>query len=580
LVKQIGAPAAELHAFLKASETFFEREVASLQAFDQHTQARQDLVEPDGLCGGWGHAWDHRSLHSSKLRGRRSLFRVDGAIVCVSVTNQGVALPHRRRRSRFGLRAQILLGLAGVTLIAILSTGFLALWAAGNTLRVHRETEALTLASAAARMASSVVGQADIMSPETREQLRAALLSLSERSGGIGFSVRSAGRGMVVSWPPRVNGDIDPPIANSVLAGIQPALHYRNSPDDGATQLLAYAGIEAKGRIIGVARVALDAPAPVRVVLKRSGWLLLGLVCGDALLVLALGYFVLTQMVVQPLRKMERATAQVGVGDWDQHIELAGPPELSALARAFNQMTSSLAAQREQLIRSEKLASVGQLAAGVAHEIGNPLAAILGYVDILRADGAGSGALPEAERRDALDRVKAETQRITRIIRDLLEYSRPSHEEPSLIDPLVVVRSAQALLTPQARLREVPITVAPEAGPWPTVLASQGRMTQVLVNLLLNAADAMDGKGQVSVTCETAAGRVRIAVSDQGPGIERELRRKVFDPFFTTKPPGQGTGLGLSISRAIVETYGGTLELDPEAKGGAKFVIDLPAAPG
>jgi signal transduction histidine kinase len=384
---------------------------------------------------------------------------------------------------------------------------------------------------------------------------------------------------MVVSWPPRVSGDIDPPIANSVLAGIQPALHYRSSPDDGATQLLAYAGIEAKGRIIGVARVALDAPAPVRVVLKRSGWLLLGLVCGDALLVLALGYFVLTQMVVQPLRKMERATAQVGVGDWDQHIELAGPPELSALARAFNQMTSSLAAQREQLIRSEKLASVGQLAAGVAHEIGNPLAAILGYVDILRADGAGSGALPEAERRDALDRVKAETQRITRIIRDLLEYSRPSHEEPSRIDPLVVVSSAQALLAPQARFHEVRITATPEAGPWPTVLVSQGRMTQVLVNLLLNAADAMGGKGHVYVTCESAAGRVRIAVSDQGPGIERELRRKVFDPFFTTKPPGQGTGLGLSISRAIVETYGGTLELDPEVERGARFVIDLPAAP-
>jgi signal transduction histidine kinase len=496
------------------------------------------------------------------------------------VTNQGVALPEERRRGRFGLRAQILLGLAGVTLIAILSTGFLALWAAGSTLRVHRETEAVTLASAAARMASVVVGRTDITSPETREQLRAALLSLSERSGGIGFSVLAAGRGVVASWPPRSSGDIDPPIANSVVVGIPPALHYRNSPGDGATQLLAYASIEAKGRIIGVARVALDAPAPVQVVLKRSGWLLLGLVCGDALLVLALGYFVLTQMVVQPLRKMERATAQVGVGDWDQRIDLAGPSELSALARAFNQMTSSLAVQREQLIRSEKLASVGQLAAGVAHEIGNPLAAILGYVDILRADGSGSGALPDAERRDALDRVKAETQRIIRIIRDLLEYSRPSHEEPSLIDPLVVVRSAQALLAPQARFREVRITATSEAGPWPTVLVSQGRMTQVLVNLLLNAADAMDGKGQVCVTCESAAGRVRIAVSDQGPGIGRELRRKVFDPFFTTKPPGQGTGLGLSISRAIVESYGGTLELDAEVVGGARFVIDLPVASG
>jgi signal transduction histidine kinase len=495
------------------------------------------------------------------------------------VSSQGVALPDSKRRGRFGLRAQILLGLAAVTLVAILTTGFLALWAAGNTLRVHRETEAVTLASAAARMASAVVDrQAEIASPESREQLRAALSSLSERSGGIQFSVLSADRGVIASWPPRVARDVDVPIVNSVVAGIPPVFHYRDSPGGGATQLLAYAGIEVKGRIVGAARVVLDAPAPVQVVLRRSGWLLLGLVCGDALLVLALGYFVLTQMVVRPLRKMERATAQVGVGDWDQHIDLPGPSELRALARAFNQMTSSLAAQREQLIRSEKLASVGQLAAGVAHEIGNPLAAILGYVDILRADAAGTGTLPDAERRDALNRVKAETQRINRIIRDLLEYSRPSHEEPSLIDPLAVVRSAQALLAPQARLREVRITVSPEESPWPTVMVSQGRMTQVLVNLLLNAADAMGGKGHVAVTCESVAGRVRIAVSDEGPGIERELRRKVFDPFFTTKPPGQGTGLGLSISRAIVEAYGGSLELDPEAARGARFVIDLPAS--
>jgi two-component system NtrC family sensor kinase len=493
------------------------------------------------------------------------------------VTTESIA-PESWRASRFGLRAQILLGLAAVTLIAILTTGFLALWASGNTLRVHRETEAGTLASAAARMASAVIDrQGEVASPETREALRVALSSLSERSRRIEFSVLYTRLGVIASWPPRLARDVDPPIANSVLAGIPPVLHYRDAPDGGGTQLLAYAGIEAKGRIVGVARVALDAPAPVQVVLRRSGWLLLGLVCGDALMVLALGYFLLTQMVVRPLRQMERATAQVGVGDWDQHIDLTGPAELRALGAAFNQMTASLAAQREQLIRSEKLASVGQLAAGVAHEIGNPLAAILGYVDILRTDAAGAGSLPDEERRDALDRVKAEIQRISRIIRDLLEYSRPSHEEPSPIDPLRVVRTAQALLAPQTRFREVHITVAPATDPWPEVIVSQGRMTQVLVNLLLNAADAMGGKGQVVVTCESGAGRVRIAVSDQGPGIPRELRRKIFDPFFTTKAPGQGTGLGLSISRAIVETYGGTLELDPDVAEGARFVIDLPA---
>jgi signal transduction histidine kinase len=480
----------------------------------------------------------------------------------------------RRYGDRLGLRAQILIGLASVTLIAILTTGLLALWAAGSALRLDRETEAITLASAAARLASVMIERnGDIASAETRAQLQPALASLSDR---VAFSVVVPGRGVVASWPPRSPRDLDPPLVNSVVAGIAPVLHYRDAPEGGEKQLLAYARVEHRGRIVAAARAVLEAPAPVLTVLRRSGWLLLGLVCGDALLVLALGYFVLTQLVVRPLRLMEKATAQVSAGDWDHHIVLPGPSELKALAQAFNHMTSSLAAQREQLIRTEKLASIGQLAAGVAHEIGNPLAAILGYVDILRSDAAGTGPLPEADRRDALDRVKTETQRINRIIRDLLEYSRPSHEEPAALDPLRVLRSAQALLAPQARFREVHLTVIPEQEAWPQVMAAPSRMTQVLVNLLLNAADAMGGKGAVEVSCTAVEDRVHITVSDAGPGIAKELHRKVFDPFFTTKAPGQGTGLGLSISRSIVESYGGTLELDPAAVLGARFIIDLP----
>ena len=160
-----------------------------------------------------------------------------GAIVVGSVTNQGVVQPDSKRRIRFGLRAQILLGLAAVTLIAILTTGFLALWAAGNTLRAHRETEAVTLASAAARMASALVDRhGEIASHESREQLQAALSSLSERAGGIGFSVLSADRGVIAAWPPRSARDVDPPIANSVVVGIPAVLHYRNSLGNGATR--------------------------------------------------------------------------------------------------------------------------------------------------------------------------------------------------------------------------------------------------------------------------------------------------------------------------------------------------------
>jgi two-component system, NtrC family, sensor kinase len=240
----------------------------------------------------------------------------------------------------------------------------------------------------------------------------------------------------------------------------------------------------------------------------------------------------------------------------------------------------SLANQREQIIRTEKLASVGQLAAGVAHEIGNPLAAILGYVDILRADAAGKGELAIAERQDALARVKAETQRIHRIIRELLEFSRPSHEDRVPTDPLRVVASAQALLAPQSRFRDVRV-VTTGGDRWPEALVAPGRLTQVLVNLLLNAADAMGGKGTIVVACEAPGDQVVLTIADEGPGVPPEHRRKIFDPFFTTKPVGQGTGLGLPVSRSIVESFGGALELAPAAEGrGAMFVLTLPGLGG
>jgi len=195
----------------------------------------------------------------------------------------------------------------------------------------------------------------------------------------------------------------------------------------------------------------------------------------------------------------------------------------------------------------------------------------------LRSDLAGRNDLPLADRKDALDRVKAETQRIHRIIRDLLEFSRPSREDPLATDPLRVVQSAQALLAPQSRFREIRVVTEPATVEWPNVLVAPSRLVQVFVNLLLNAADAMEGKGTLRVACREDGGKVLLSVTDHGPGVAKENRRKIFDPFFTTKPVGQGTGLGLPVCRAIVESFGGTLELAAGAEGeGATFVVALP----
>jgi signal transduction histidine kinase len=487
--------------------------------------------------------------------------------------------PVRIKPRPLGLRAQILMGLGLVTVFAMLSTGYLALWAAGESVVSQREVAARAMAASVAAAVTALVDPHQPLGGESNQmRLRAGLRPLEEQGDAAGVAVLGLDRRVVLARPAVAPGESDPPVLVGVLSGIGPVLHYRPRAGGGGTELLAYAPVTVANRVMGAVRVALAAPQPVADVLGRSGWLLLALAVGDALLVVGLGFLFLTRLVVQPLQTVETATARVSAGDWDQRIDPSGPREVAALASAFNQMTSSLAMQREQLIRTEKLASVGQLAAGVAHEIGNPLAAVLGYVDILRADAAEQpgGALAVADRRDALDRVKAETQRIHRIIQDLLEYSRPSREEAQATDPLRVLRTAEALLAPQARFRAVKVIVEPPAEAWPAVLVSAGRLTQVFVNLLINAADAA-GEGAVTVTCSTIGSDVRLAFHDEGPGVSPDLRRKIFDPFFTTKPPGHGTGLGLPISRSIVESYRGTLELAPAGRG-ATFVVTLPAA--
>jgi signal transduction histidine kinase len=475
-----------------------------------------------------------------------------------------------------------MLAMIAVTLVSILTTGYIALWAAGDSLRVQREAMAATLAAAVSRsVAAEWALRGAGTERDSRANLRTLLRSLCETTGALGLSVVGLDRAEIASWPPRREGDRDAIVVSTALAGGPPVVNYRQEPQGREKELLAYAPVELAGRVSGAVRVAMAASEPTQAVLRRSGWLLLLLSIADALLVLGLGLFVLTQLVVRPLGQLRRATASMAAGDLEPRIVEEGPKEFAALASAFNQMTVSLAVQREQIIRTEKLASVGQLAAGVAHEIGNPLAAILGYVDILRADAAGKGELPAAERQDALDRVKAETQRIHRIIRELLEFSRPSHEDPVATDPLRVVQSAQALLVPQSRFREVRVVIAGEGQAWPQVLVSPGRLTQVLVNLLLNAADAMAGKGTIVVACQEVERKVVLTVADEGSGVATENRRKIFDPFFTTKPVGHGTGLGLSVSRSIVESFGGTLELAPAVEGqGAKFVLALPGVGG
>lgn len=301
-------------------------------------------------------------------------------------------------------------------------------------------------------------------------------------------------------------------------------------------------------------------------------WLIMGI---DGLILFLFVALVHSRYVIKPLLAIQRAAARVSNGELAIQLPLDGPSELSSLARSFNAMTASvqekmvrlekqqqeLVASREQLIRSEKLASVGRLAAGVAHEVGNPLQVIIGFTEMILGK-----ELQPREEIDFLQRIRSEAQRIHHIIRELLDYARPVKEAIEPVSLAAAIEQSLKLIKPQKRFQEISIEYEGLTD-LPSVAANAQRVVQVLVNLLLNAADAMEGRGKIAFRGEyhPLEERVALWVSNTGPLIPEEIRSHIFDPFFTTKQPGQGTGLGLSIAQSIVESFHGNLELDAAA---------------
>jgi len=309
------------------------------------------------------------------------------------------------------------------------------------------------------------------------------------------------------------------------------------------------------------------------------------------------GYVLLSRVVVRPLRQILEATERLAQGDLSVRVGALEENELGALAQAFNRMTEQLELQQQdlrahlstlervnrelertqnQLIFSEKLASVGRLAAGVAHEIGNPLSAILGYLELLkRHSGLGS------EESDLLQRIEKELSRIHRIIRELLDYSRPAREEGEEVLVNEVVSAAVDLVSTQKGFPAIETVLRLDHG-LPAVRGSRHQLQQLLVNLILNAVDAMAQGGRLTILTglhKVGGSEVEIRVEDTGEGIPRENLRRIFDPFFTTREPGQGTGLGLSICSRIVDSMNGRIEVESEPGRGSVFTVILPAGP-
>jgi len=235
--------------------------------------------------------------------------------------------------------------------------------------------------------------------------------------------------------------------------------------------------------------------------------------------------------------------------------------------RELERVNREIASAREELSRAERLAAVGRLAAGVAHEVGNPLGAITGYVALARAR-AEAGA-PSADVIDFLARIAGETERIDSIVRELLDFARP---QPPALHPVplgAALETALRLAQLQERFRSVRARVElPDA--LPPVLADVRRLAQVFLNLFLNAADAMRGQGEIRVSARRDGAWVEVVVADGGPGIAPEDLPRIFEPFFTTKAPGLGSGLGLSVCHGILESFGGTIAGE-SSEAGASF---------
>jgi len=318
-----------------------------------------------------------------------------------------------------------------------------------------------------------------------------------------------------------------------------------------------------------------------------------------ALSLLIFAHMAMTRLVVQPIDALSIAARRVAEGARRLDAPGRGARELVELGASLAQMTTRLRADEESLLakiaeieryaadlsrahsrlaQSERLASVGRLAAGLAHEIGNPLSAILGFQELLL-----QGGLEPQEEREFLERMKRETERIHHVLRDMLDFARPAVAakpgEPETPGSLrEAVDDVLALVKPQKTFRdlvvnaEIPVDL-------PRISLAGPRIVQVLLNLLLNAADAVPREGgRITLRAARAPGdRVRLTVEDNGPGIAAEIRDRLFEPFVTTKEPGKGTGLGLAVCLGLIEAAGGTLAVEDGAEGGARFVIELPA---
>ncbi len=289
--------------------------------------------------------------------------------------------------------------------------------------------------------------------------------------------------------------------------------------------------------------------------------------------------------ILVPVAGLQAGASRMAAGDLSARVDVPDRhDEFSVLASTFNRMASDLETHQAALLRSQRLAAIGQIAAGIAHEINNPLGVILGYLKLIRKELAAPGSSRESLAGE-LAIVEDEAHQCQRIVEDLLDLARPARVATAEIDLAdlaseAVDRIAEAgkvdgLIIVQAT--PSPASGGPAEGGSPFAIRGDStKLRQVICNLLSNAADATPERGRIEVAIQSTQEHVTLVISDSGAGIPVEHRDHVFEPFFTTKP--RGTGLGLAVSQAITDAHGGLLRLEPRPGGGTRALLRLPRA--
>jgi two-component system NtrC family sensor kinase len=477
--------------------------------------------------------------------------------------------------------------------------------------------------------------------PSIQEEMREFIRRYTKEKGFHNFLIADPNLRIIGSRRPDLIGQIstDPFLQNAIRLG-----QFQTQVETSGgflwtryDQINLYSPLWTRGKVVGAFQMEVPI-GDVMVRLFESKRIILTAIISDAIVLIFFGSFLLSHVLVNPLRDLVRLTQKISEGDFSQTIEVPSKNEIGQLIDSFNRMivrlkenqesletnleslentNTKLKEAQEELLRTEKLASIGRFAAGVAHEVGNPLGAILGYTSILEEEG-----VPREEAKDYLKRIEKEIERINRIVRELLSFARPSKLEIKDVSVNQVIENTLSLLSYQKSFKNIQtqLDLQPRL---PFMRGDETQLSQVFINVILNAIDAMPQGGMLRIQTGTFVVEhllsesfhrlrpprrkgdpiesdyfhlrkpdplstmltkfskgdtlVKIQIADTGTGIEREDLKRIFDPFFTTKDPDKGTGLGLSVSLRIVESLGGEIKVESELGKGTKFDVYFPA---